>query len=176
MKIFIRTNPWYVTLQGLILLVLGIIILVNPEISLAVMTRLLGILLLVVGIVLFITTREKSADPNPIVLSFVLLNVGLGLLLTLFPALVSGAFIIILGIMALLSGLTNLILLVRSGSTLVGFAIIRNVLVVLFGLYLLVNPAKGREAFAIIMGVFAVLFGLLTAYNGYRLFNVKKKP
>jgi uncharacterized membrane protein HdeD (DUF308 family) len=140
-----------------------------------VMTRMLGILLLVIGAVLFVTSYERGRTLNPIVLSFVLLNVGLGLLLALFPSLVAGAFIVILGIIALLSGLTNLILLIRSGNPLIGLAVIRNVIVALFGIYLLVNPDKGQEGFAIVIGIFTVLFGILSLYNGYRLFIVKKK-
>jgi len=174
MKIYLRTNPWYVTLQGLLLLVFGIVIVVNPAITLLVLTRLLGIILLVAGILIFFTSREKSNGLNPVVLSFVLFNVGLGLLLALFPSLVAGAFIVILGIIALLSGLTNLILVIRSGSPLLWLAVIRNVVVIFFGLYLLINPDKGKEAFAIIIGVFAILFGILSLYSGYRLFILNK--
>jgi len=175
MNVFIRTNPWSLFLQGLLMVIFGIIVLANPEITLTVLTRLLGIFLLIAGAILLFNYYDRKGKSNGVLLFIALFDIGLGLIFALFPTLVASAFIIILGLIAIVSGLTNLWFLFKMKSPLMGMAIIRNILILLFGLFLLIKPLKGQEAIAVVIGVFVLLFGVLSIYSGYRLQVLKRK-
>jgi len=162
--------------QGVLILLFGIIVLVNPEITLKVLTRLLGVFLLVAGVILFFSNydRKNINKSNSVLLFMALIYFGLGLLFVLFPSLVASVFIIILGIIAIAGALTNLWFHFKSRSPLAGMAIARNLLIFLFGLFMLIRPVKGQTAIAVVIGVFALLFGAVLIINAYRLHALKR--
>ena len=152
----------------------GIFILVNPEITLKVLTRLLGILSLAGGIFLFISHYSQKNHSGEVIPFMALLYAGIGIVFTFFPGLIAGAFVLILGIFAILVGLFNLWLLFKTKEPLTGMAIIRNVLIILLGLFLLARPLRGQAAIGIVLGIFALLFGVASLYTAYRLRILKK--
>ncbi len=174
MPIFVRSTPWLMTLQGLLLVIFGGVVLAYPEVSLAALTRLLGFFLILAGIFMLISSRFGRSETNPILLFEGIFELGLGAIFAIFPQAVASAFIVILGIITFLAGLAGLWFLVRARAPLFSIAVLRNTLILLFGLFLLVNPLKGQAALAVIIGVFSLVFGIISLYSGYRMFRLNK--
>lgn len=170
-----RPNPWLMILQGILIFSIGIFILVRPEVTLVVLTRLLGIILLVAGGILLFSANYRRDTTNQLLLIEGAISLGLGLLFTLFPQSLASVFIIILGIITFLSGLINLWLLIKIRSKITSPAFIRNGLLLLFGIFLLANPMEGQEAIAVIIGIFAIVFGIIFLYGAYKLFKIKNQ-
>ncbi len=170
-----RSNPWLMLLQGILILVIGIFVLLHPEVSLIVLTRMLGIILLVAGGILIFSANYKRAVTNQLLIIEGVISTALGILLAFFPQSLANVFIIMLGIITFLSGLINLWLLIKIRSRITSPGFIRNFLLLLFGIFLLAKPVEGREAIAIIIGIFALVFGSISLYGSYKLFRIKKQ-
>lgn len=172
-RIIIKTNPWILILQGIIMLTAGVFVLSAPEVTLVALTRLLGIVMLIAAGFLLFSATYKREKTNQLQFIEGIINAGLGLVFTIFPALLANVFIVILGVIAFLSGLLNLWMLIRERARITSAPFLRNSLVLLFGILLLVNPVQGREAVAVIIGVFAVIFGITSLYGAYKLWDSK---
>jgi uncharacterized membrane protein HdeD (DUF308 family) len=170
-----RSNPWLMLLQGLLIFMIGVFILIRPELTLVALTRLLGIILLVAGGILIFSANYKRDTTNQLLLIEGVISTSLGLLLTFFPQSLANVFIILLGIITFLSGLINLWLLIKIRSRITSPGFIRNFLLLLFGIFLLANPMQGQEAIAIIIGIFALVFGSISLFGAYKLFRIKKQ-
>jgi len=170
-----RKSGWFYLVQGIIIILTGGLILANPNTTLLTMTRILGVIMLIAGGLLLFSSRSMN-DRTKTLMSFEgLVSLGLGLVFIIFPAVLSGAFIVILGLVTFLGGLINLWMLVRVRAKLLSAGFIRNSILLLFGLFLLFSPVKAREAIGVIIGSFALLFGIMALYSSYRIF-FKKKP
>ncbi|MDF1571079.1 MAG: DUF308 domain-containing protein [Bacteroidales bacterium] len=173
-RIIVKTNPWVLVLQGVIMLAAGIFVLSDPEVTLVALTRLLGIIMLIAAGFLLFSSTYKREKTNQLLFIEGVINAGLGLVFTLFPALLANVFIVLLGVIAFLSGLINLWMLIRDRARITSAPFLRNSLVLLFGILLLVNPGQGREAVAVIIGVFAIIFGITSFYGVYKLWWSKE--
>lgn len=167
-------SGWFYLVQGIVIFLTGLLILFNPETTLVTMTRILGIILLVAGGLLLFTASRMSDRTQNLMNFEGFVNLGLGLVFIIFPSLLAGAFIVILGVFTFISGLINLWMLIRVRARLVSAGFIRNSLLMLFGLFLLFNPVKAQGAIGVIIGSFALLFGAMAIYSAYRLFFKKK--
>lgn len=173
-RIIIKTNPWILILQGIIMLGAGIFVLSAPEVTLVALTRLLGIIMLIAAGFLLFSSTYKREKTNQLLFIEGIVNAGLGLVFALFPALLANVFIVLLGVIAFISGLLNLWLLIRERARISSAPFLRNSLVLIFGILLLVNPVQGREAVAVIIGIFAVVFGITSFYGAYKLWGAKE--
>jgi len=167
-----RSNPWLMLLQGLLIFVVGVFILIRPEVTFVALTRLLGIILLVAGGILIFSSNYKRDTTNQLLMIEGIMSTALGFLLAFFPQSLANVFIIMLGIITFLSGLINLWLLIKIRSSITSPGFIRNFLLLLFGIFLLANPMQGQEAISIVIGIFALFFGILSLYGAYRLFRI----
>ncbi|MCF8226277.1 MAG: DUF308 domain-containing protein [Bacteroidales bacterium] len=169
-----KKSGWYYLIQGLVTTVLGVIFLMNSSISLIAITRIIGILLLAGGaFILFGAMYKRDAEQKLMVFQGIV-NIGIGLVFTLFPAVLTGVVIVIIGLFTFLSGLFNLLTYRKLYDKMTPTLLIRNILLILLGLFLLFNPMKGQEAVAVIIGVFALVFGIISLYQAYWLFFRKK--
>jgi uncharacterized membrane protein HdeD (DUF308 family) len=173
-RIIFKPNPWILVLQGIIMLAAGIFVLSNPEVTLVALTRLLGIIMLIAAGFLLFSSTYKREKINQLLFIEGIVNAGLGIVFTLIPALLASVFIVILGVIAFLSGLINLWMLIRERARISSAPFLRNSLVLVFGILLLVNPAQGKEAVAVIIGIFAVVFGITSFYGAYKLWSSKE--
>jgi len=170
-----KSNPWLFLIQGLIYLAMGVFILIRPDITLVILTRLLGVILLVAAGILLFSANYKRETVQSLLLAEGIVSLALGLLFVLFPNSLANLFIVILGIIAFLAAMINLWMLIRLRSKITSQPFLRNMLLLIFGIFLLANPMQGQEAIAVIIGIFAVVFGCVFLYGTYRLFSSSKQ-
>lgn len=166
-------NPWIIGIQGAIMAIFGIAAIVNPEITLKTVTRFFGIIILMSGIFLVILTKSKSNNLPDFWFYEGIVNITIGLLFVLFPAFVTNIFIIIIGLFALIIGIKNLWVLLKTKQELLILGIIRNTILIGFGLLFLFVPFKGAQVIINIIGIFALFYGVITLYAAYKLFKSK---
>ncbi len=170
-RLILKPNPWILVLQGIIMLAAGIFILSNPDVTLMALARLLGAVMLIAALLLVFSAVYRREKTNQLLLYEGIIDGALGLIFLLFPSLVTGIFIILLGFIAFISGLINLWLLIRARAKITSAAFLRNGLVLLFGILLLLRPVEGQEALGIIIGTFALIFGIISFYGAYKIWK-----
>ncbi|MFP4025322.1 MAG: HdeD family acid-resistance protein [Thiohalospira sp.] len=166
------TNHWFLSVQGIIMVVFGLIAIINPELTLKAIVQFFGILFLIAGVFLIIMTKSKINNMDDFWFYEGLLNVIIGLLFLIFPSLVVNLFVIILGVIALLIGLINLNFIIKAKPPFLWLNIIRNIILITFGLLFLFVPFQGAVVIINIIGFVALFYGivsLITAYKFYQL-------
>ncbi len=148
-------------------LVLGIVLIVKPEMSATVLCRLLGVCLLIAGFVRLVGyfSRDLYRLAFQFDLAYGILTMVLGLLMLLRTEAVVRFLLPVVGILVLLDGLLRL----QTALDARGFGIQRWWLILVaavfvgaFGLLLLLQPDAGLTAAMILLGVALVLDALLS--------------
>ncbi|HSH50741.1 MAG TPA: DUF308 domain-containing protein [Bacteroidales bacterium] len=166
------TNPWFLTVQGIVMIVLGLIALINPELTLKAIVQFIGILFLLAGIFLILVNKRGANNRSDFWLYEGILNSIIGLLFLIFPSFVVNLFVIILGIIALIMGIINLNFILKIRPYYFWLSLLRNVILIIFGLLFLFVPFQGAVVIINIIGLVALFYGivsLITAYKFYQL-------
>lgn len=158
---------------GLITLVLGVVLLVWPDASLAVLAVLLAIQLVVAGLVRIV--RALSTDREDVgVRALVGLAGGLALIVgllilrdplqsVLVLGMVLGAFWLIAGVVDILGALVGVEQEAR------GWGLLSGVLSILFGGFLIVDTDLSVKVLVVLVGVWLVVAGVLGSLTALRL-------
>ncbi len=166
------TNPWFLSSQGIVMIVLGLIALINPELTLKAIVQFMGILFLIAGVILIILNKKNVNNGSEFWFYEGILNSIIGLLFLIFPSFVVNLFVIIIGIIALVMGIINLNFIIKIRPYYFWLSLLRNIIVAIFGLLFLFVPFQGAVVIINIIGFVALFYGivsLITAYKFYQL-------
>ena len=154
---------WVILIQGILMLILGILIFNNPAEVLTGISLWLGILVLItglLGIFGWLFAGKEHRDSGSLIWSIISLLFGLFMLMNLFAAM--KAITIIFGIWVLFTGFS----LLRTGwsiksDTFIGWILlIVGIFSVIAGLMMIFNLGTGAEGIAVILGVQVILAGV----------------
>lgn len=156
------SNPWVTMIQGILVLLFGILALSNPETAIKLLIRFFGVMITITGISLIVLNRHKSEEnvATTFWFYFGVINVVIGLVFIINPKFIASFFFILIGLIALISGVINLWRQVQFNESYKSMAFIKNGIAVLFGLLILLYPFEGAEAATIVTGIFAVIYGI----------------
>jgi uncharacterized membrane protein HdeD (DUF308 family) len=171
-------NWWLLALKGLVLLLMGIFILFNPDLALDAIIFYLGLLALVGGVAevaLAVLNRERPQWTGSLLEG--LLDIGIGVLLLTKPV-VAELLPIILGIWIVASGVMLLIRAFRSRQA--GQAawmqwLLLSALLIAIGLWVIYDPRGTLVSFTLLMGTAMLAFGLLVLLIALRLRGTQKE-
>jgi uncharacterized membrane protein HdeD (DUF308 family) len=170
----IMARPWWeMVLRGIMLLILGVIAMVYPDITLAIIILLFGALILVEGIFLVIgAIMAKAEDPMWVVLLIGgIVSVALGAIILVWPDLTARVVLFLIGAWALISGLINLMwaLKVRKHEEVTGKSVhaIFGILGIAFGIIAIAWPEETAMTIVVIIGIFIALMGILLVVAGF---------
>lgn len=166
------TDPWIVGVQGLILIILGMAALVNPEVTLITITRFFGIILLLSGLFLVISAKNKLKEYSEFWFYEGIVNIIVGFIFLVFPTLVTNIFVIVLGIAALIVGVRNLWITIRNKTRFLVVKVVRNIVLVIFGLLFVFVPFESAKLIINITGFVALLYGFLTMFIAYKYYHL----
>jgi uncharacterized membrane protein HdeD (DUF308 family) len=165
---------WLVLLQGIALVILGALLLVNPLMTTIVLIQFLGIYWLVKGIfeivAMFIDHRQWGWK-----LFSGILGIIAGIVILEYPLIstliIPATIILMLGIAGLFMGGISLFQAFKGGGWGVG---VLGVLSIIFGLYLLANTLVSTLSLPWVVGLFALVGGAVAIWNSFKLRGMQK--
>ena len=153
---------WVIALRGVIAVLFGLIALTAPGAALLSLALLLGAYLLVDGVAeLYVTWRAAQAQaPWGALLGEAVLSIIMGLIALVMPAAAVFAFVILLSIWALITGVLELVAAFRLHSSHGRWWLVFGGIVsIVWGLLLAAAPVVGAVVVAWWLGIYAIFFG-----------------
>jgi uncharacterized membrane protein HdeD (DUF308 family) len=165
-----ETLPWWVVLvEGIVVVLFGLLLLVAPGASLFFMVQLLGIYLFIAGIFRIIGIfLDSSLWGWKLVAGLLCLIAGLVVLdHPLWSTIAAPAgLVIIVGLLAMLQGAAGVVVALQGGGWGMG---VLSVLGILFGFILVINPLIGVAALPFILGIFMLIGGVGAVVQALRM-------
>ncbi len=162
--------------RGIVSLIFGVLVLVWPQTTVVILVVLFGIYAIIDGITAGV--HWFSARRGPVahrssgwVLAGGIVSVLAGLVALLVPGLTALAIALVIGIWALLLGITQVILAIagRKAVSLWWVGLVSGILAIIFGLILLIFPGAGILGLLGFLGVFGIALGILFIVSGFQM-------
>jgi uncharacterized membrane protein HdeD (DUF308 family) len=150
---------WVFALGGLVGIVAGVIVLVEPSISLATLAVIAGIFLLVDGIIELVFSLVNSTENRALTAIFGVASVVIGVILIRHPTGAVVAIALLLGLWLLISGLLRLITSLTAQPRSFGSALL-GLLELVAGIVIVSSPNIGVTTLAVLIGIAWILRGL----------------
>jgi uncharacterized membrane protein HdeD (DUF308 family) len=162
---------WVVGLRGLAAIIFGIVAIVWPGMTLAVLVLLFGAYALVDGILDIFAAFRGGASHRILLLIEGIVGVLAGLAAFFWPALTALVLLYIIAFWAIITGVLEIVEAIRLRRAISNewALIIGGVLSVLFGIVLLAAPGTGALAVVFVIGVYAIIFGIALLGLAWRL-------
>jgi len=164
-------------LGGLILVILGILVLVYPDITLAIAVLLVGILLIIAGVfeLIFGFSAEAKAAKWLFILQGIV-SLVLGILIVVYPEITLTIFVYLLAAWAVIWGIFELIAtfmvpaevrqqVYGTGGKMLGILI--GLIAIVFGIVLAVYPEATLTTIIYVFGILVIAIGVLVAINSF---------
>lgn len=160
---------WLVLLQGIAAIILGILLITNTGLTVALLIQFLGIYWMVSGIFAIISIFIDNEMWGWKLFSGIL-GIIAGVIILQHPLwstiLVPTVLVIVIGIEGLIIGIVNLIQAFQGAGWGIG---VLGVLSILFGLILLFNPVIGAVTLPLVAGIFGIIGGIAAIVMAFRL-------
>ena len=165
-----QITPWWLVLiNGIAVLILGLLLLTNTKATLFIMIQFLGIYWLVAGIFSIIGIFVDKTSWGWKLFSGIL-GIIAGILVLNHPLwsaiLVPTTLVFILGIQGIIVGIVGIIQAFKGAGWGAG---ILGALSIVFGLVLMMNPILGAAALPWVLGIFGVVGGIFAIIAAFRL-------
>jgi len=165
MTALFKATSWQLTIRGLALILFGIMALIWPNLTVAVLAILFGVYALVDGVVSVVgAILNRKTSPNwTLLLIMGLISIIAGIFAISNPGVTSLALLYIIAVWALLIGLVSILTAVRLRREIEGewVMIAAGVLSIVFGIALIVAPGAGAVALVWLIGAYAIILGIL---------------
>jgi len=166
-------NWWALALRGIAAIVFGILALVLPGVTLAVLVLLFGAYALVEGVFNVVAAIRGRGDGSSwwaLVLEGSV-SIAAGIVAILVPGLTALALLYMIAAWAVVTGVLEIVAAVRLRRQITGelWLALNGVLSIVFGVLTFLVPGAGALSLAWLIGAYAVLFGLLLLGLAFRL-------
>ncbi len=168
MENFLKKAGWTSILTSVILAILGLIMIFNPDTTMQFISTILGIIFIVIGIIkianYFIAKGNSTLFTNDI--SWGLVAVILGLVTIVYSSTIESIFRIMIGIWIIYSGFTRFSLsfkLKEVNDKVWAFMLVLSVLMVIGGLYVTFYPG----ALIVTLGVIILVYAIMDLIEGF---------
>jgi len=170
----ILTRNWgWVALRGVAALIFGLLTLMNPAITLAVLVLFFGAYALVDGIFAVVTSiANRRGEPHWVALLIAgLAGIVIGICTFLAPGITATLLLFFIAAWAIIVGVAELTAAYRLRKIVTGewMLVLAGILAVALGLLLLTRPAVGALAVVLWIGAYALVSGLLLIGLAFRL-------
>ncbi len=171
-------NWWFLALNGLVLMVFGLLVLFFDQEQIKQLIHYFGIIVLVIGAILLLfginnLRRDKSGT---VILIESIAAIAIGLAFIFYPQASLSLFLILTGIWIVIVGIIQLVILVNIKRMLnnKNILFINGLLTVGLGVALLFNPFVWGVFLIKLIALMSTLFGLVLIYFSFVLRTVKK--
>lgn len=158
-------------LKALAALIIGIMMVVNPDNAFASVVKLIAVFLLASGLVsLFVGLKDKENSALPLMVFNAAVNMSIGLLLFIFPGFVSKFIIYLIGFALLVFGIMQLVTLFSArGLVAIGvLAYVLPALVTMLGAFMLFNPFA-ESVMSTMAGVALMVYGASELLSSWKM-------
>jgi uncharacterized membrane protein HdeD (DUF308 family) len=168
---------WAFAIRGVAAILFGILALLLPGLTFAVLVLLWGAFALVDGAFALIAAVRTEHDHRWGLFAEGIVGIGAGIVTFVWPDLTALVLLYIIAAWALLTGVLELIAAVRLRKLIQDewWLILSGVVSVLFGLFLLAAPGAGAVAVVWLIGLYAVVFGVLMLALAVRLRGLSER-
>lgn len=164
---------WMFALGGLIGIAAGVIVLVEPSISLATLAVIAGIFLLVDGIIELVWSLVNSVENRALTAIFGVVSAVVGVILIRHPTGSVAVIALLLGLWLLIAGLLRLITALAVPPRSFGSALLGLVELVA-GVVIVSSPNIGVTTLAILIGIAWILRGLMMVVVAWTLRGLRR--
>lgn len=167
------------TLRGILAMLLGIVLFVYPGASLILMLTFFGAFVMISGLVTLIVAFMRRRY-DIIWRSYItdgVINLLIGLVVFLWPAMTSLVLVYIIAIWALITGIVHLIsaISLREFFPKLWLSVIMSVLLIVFALAIFIHPGAGAIAISLIIGIVAFTYGMIAIGFGLQLRKASRR-
>lgn len=171
-KILSRTW-WLLLLRGLIAIAFGILIWLQPEISIMALMLIFGAYVLadgVLGIWTAIAGRKEHEDWW-VLFIWGGIGVGIGILTFLAPGVTALALLFYIAVWAVATGVLEIVAAIRLRKEIKGewMLVLGGIVSVIFGILLMAQPIAGALALLWLIAVYGVIFGIFLVILAFRV-------
>lgn len=166
-------NWWVVALRGLAAIVFGVLTILNPAMSLAVLILFFGAYALADGVftVIAAVMRRRNEPRWVALLVSGILGILIGVVTFLMPGVTALVLLYIIATWAVIRGIIEIAVAIKLRKEIQGefWLILAGALSVVFGGLLLAFPGTGALAVVMWIGAFAIVFGIVLMGLAFRL-------
>lgn len=171
-------NWWVLLIRGILAVIFGVIAILSPVSTLAVLVMVIGAYYLVDGIFSIITSLTAPEGYRGWVWMLVsgIAGVVIGLVTFFMPGVTALVLLYFVIAWLIVTGVTQVVAGIRLRKEIKGefFLIAGGIVSVLFALYLLINPGVGALGVIWLIGAYAIFFGVLMVFTAFRLRQMRK--
>jgi len=176
----LKRHWWVPVIRGIAAVLFGIMALVYPGLTVAVLVLLFGAWILVDGVFRVIGAIGHRASDKEWGFDLIIgiMGIIIGFLTFHAPRITALALIIYIAAWALMIGATEIALAIKLRREIKGewFLILMGLLSIAFAVMLLWNPLPGALALVWLIGSYAIAFGILAVILGFRLRSLPALP
>ena len=159
---------WVFALGGVVGIVAGVVVLVEPSISLATLAVIAGIFLLIDGLIELVWSLVNSVENRALIAIFGVVSAIIGVLLIRHPTGAVVAIALLLGLWLLIAGLIRLITSLAVAPRSFGSAVL-GLLELVAGIVIVSSPNIGVTTLAVLIGIAWILRGIAMLFVGWTL-------
>jgi uncharacterized membrane protein HdeD (DUF308 family) len=170
------TNWWALAFNGIIALLFGLMAIFSPVDTFKVIIMYFGIVMLIIGVAMFIgvytSMKNKLNYGNDLITSII--TIGLGIVLTFFTQRSLEIFAIVVGVWAIILGISQLVIMMNiqsSGDKKI--LLINGIITLAFGVLLFFNPFTLASIFIVLTGVLSVIIGVILIAVAIKIKNLQ---
>ena len=170
----IARNWWVLVVRGIAAVILGVAVLVWPNIALSVLVLLWGVYAVVDGIFALVTAFQGRTTNRWITGLEGVVSISAGVIAFIWPDITAMALLYVVAAWAVFTGILELVAAIQlrkeiSGEFWLGLS---GVLSVVFGVLLFLFPDTGMLSLLWLLGLYEIAFGISTIILGFRLHRV----
>ncbi|MFA7115992.1 MAG: DUF308 domain-containing protein [Bacteroidales bacterium] len=160
----------YIFLRAFFALLLGLALIIWPEIAQDTLVIIIGTIILLIGIISIIIAYSNKTQINTLVAINGIVDILFGIVLVLFPTFFAGLLMFLFGAMLIFFGIMSLIELIRANKLIKvsNFLWLGPILTLIFGIVLFINPFKSAKWLIIFFGIGIILYSLTEFYTAIK--------
>ena len=166
-------NWWALALRGVAAIIFGVLAVVLPSVTLAVLTLLFGSYALVEGALNVLAAVRGRGEDEPwwALLFEGLVSVAAGIVTFVLPGLTELALLYMIAAWAIVTGALEIVAAIRLRRRITGEAwlVLNGILSIVFGALTMLAPGAGALSLAWLIGAYAIGFGILQLGLSLRL-------
>ena len=162
MEKFFKKAGWTSIITSLVLAIIGMVMIYNPQTTMQFISTVLGVFFIVIGVIklinYFVAKGNSSIFSNDIALGII--SILIGLVVIVYSSTIENLFRIMIGIWIIYSGFTRLTLsfkLKNVNERIWAFVLILSILMVIGGIYVTFYPGALMITVGIILLIYAVM-------------------